>query len=277
MKKEYYDPKTNKFPYTERTDGHYLVVKKDKGIKFDGDYPYIDDGRRFLRKRAVTRFLLKTVVFPLTRIKMGLKIGCRENLKKFSNEIKNGAVSVSNHVHMWDYIAVMKAISPVKPYVLSWAKNINGENGDMIRSVGGVPIPEGDLSGTLAYLRAVYKMLDSGGWLHVCAEGSMWEYYAPVRPFKKGAATIACKTGKPILPLGFSYRKPSLLGRLFGRIADIDLTVGEPLYANEDLPLKERIEDLTVRAHRAVCKLCGIEPENNIYPPLFNDNKRIDY
>ena len=276
MKSGYFDPKTTKFPYTEYTDGHYLVVKKNNGIKFDADYPYIDESKRFLRSRAWTRFLLKTIVFPMTRVKMGLRIENRKNLKIFANELKNGAVSVSNHVHLWDYIAVMKAISPVKPYVLSWAKNINGENGKMIRAVGGIPIPENDLSGTLAYLRAVYGMLDKGGWLHVDAEGSMWEYYAPVRPFKKGAATIACKTGKPVLPLGFSYRKPSFIRKLFGGVAAITLRVGQPVFANESLPMRERIEDLTIRSHRAVCELSGIEPDKNIYPPVFDNNRKID-
>lgn len=30
-----YDPKTNKFPYTELTDQHYLHVKKNNGLVFD--------------------------------------------------------------------------------------------------------------------------------------------------------------------------------------------------------------------------------------------------
>ena len=38
-----FDPKTKKYPYTERTDEHYLKVKKDRGIVFDEKYPYIDN------------------------------------------------------------------------------------------------------------------------------------------------------------------------------------------------------------------------------------------
>ena len=40
---EYFDPKTNKFPYTELTDKHYLQVKKNNGLVFDENYPYIDN------------------------------------------------------------------------------------------------------------------------------------------------------------------------------------------------------------------------------------------
>ena len=38
-----FDPKTNRYPYPVDTDRHYLEVKKDKGIVFDADYPYIDN------------------------------------------------------------------------------------------------------------------------------------------------------------------------------------------------------------------------------------------
>ena len=41
---EYFDPKTNKYPYTELTDKHYLHVKKKNGLVFDEKYPYnMDD------------------------------------------------------------------------------------------------------------------------------------------------------------------------------------------------------------------------------------------
>ena len=34
-KQEYFDPRTNKFPYPIDTDKHYLVVKKNDGTVFD--------------------------------------------------------------------------------------------------------------------------------------------------------------------------------------------------------------------------------------------------
>ena len=40
---------------------------------------------------------------------------------------------------------------------------------------------------------------------------------------------------------------------------------------------KEQINDLTKRCHDDVCKLAGINPSENIYPPFFDNNKRIDY
>ena len=272
-----FDPKTHKFPYTEYTDEHYLVVKKNNGLVFDKDYPYIDTSKSFLRKQKWFRVLLNTLVFPVTWITLGLKVKGKENLKKYKDVLDKGVVSVCNHVHLFDYLGIMSVIRPRHPYVLTWAPNVRGENGKNMRMVGCVPIPENDMQATVSYFNAIEKLLNDGGWLHVYSEGSMWEYYAPIRPFKKGPAYFACLHNKPILPMAYSYRKPTWIRKIFGQPARFTLNIGEPIYPNLDLPKHEREADLTIRSHQAVCRLAGINPEENIYPPLFAKNKRIDY
>ena len=274
-----FDPKTDRFPYPPETDKHYLKVHKDRGIVFDTEYPYIDRSKGFLFRQGVVRFLLNAFVFWIAAIRMGLKIEGRENIRKYKDVLKNGVVSVANHVHMWDYIAVMTAIRPFRSNLLAWAPNVNGENGTLIRMVGGIPIPEGNTAATKTYLKVMRDLLQNRhGWLHRYAEGSMWEYYRPVRPFKRGAAHIACDSDKPILPLGFSYREPGWIRKhIFRQIATFTLHVGEPLFPNKELNAKEREKDLLIRSHEAVCRLVGIDPEENLYPAVFDNSKRIDY
>lgn len=274
-----FDPKTDRFPYPEETDKHYLEIHMDRGYVFDTKYPYIDRSRGFLFRQGVVRFLLNAFVFWIAAIRMGLRIEGRENIRKHRDVLENGVVSVANHVHMWDYIAVMTAIRPFRSNLLAWAPNINGENGTLIRMVGGIPIPEMNTAATKTYLKVIRGLLkDDHGWLHIYAEGSMWEYYRPIRPFKRGAAHIACDCGKPILPLGFSYREPGWIRKhIFRQIATFTLSVGEPIFPDNNLLPKEREKDLTVRAHDAVCRLSGIDPAENLYPPLFDGSKRIDY
>ncbi|MBR4768205.1 MAG: 1-acyl-sn-glycerol-3-phosphate acyltransferase [Lachnospiraceae bacterium] len=274
----YFDPKTNKFPYPEDTDTHYLKVKKNNGLVFDQNYPYWDRSKGFRFRQALTRILLNIVVFPVASIRMGLKVKGRENLKKYRDVLKAGTLSCSNHVHMWDYIGIMAAVNPFRTNVLVWAPNVRGENGKMIRLVGGIPIPDKSFRGTQAYIADVDKLLKSGGWLQVYAEGSMWEYYAPIRPFKRGTAFFALRDDKPIIPLGYSYREPGWIRKhVFHQIAKFTLTIGEPLFVDKTLPEEERERDLTKRAHDAVARLAGIDPEKNLYPPLFDQSKRIDY
>ena len=273
-----FDPRTDKYPYPEETDHHYLKVKKNDGTIFDKDYPYIDNSKPFKRKQKMVRILLNTIVFPMSYIRMGLKIKGKKNLKIHKEEINKGIISISNHVHMWDYIGIMNAVKHHKTNLLVWAPNVSGEMGGMVRMVGGIPIPEHDPKATLAYLKTIEDLLNKGGWLQIYPEGSMWEYYCPIRPFKRGAAYFACRFDKPILPLAYSYRKPGWIRRvIFKQIALFTLTIGEPIYQNKDLPKEEREIDLIKRCHDEVCNLAGINPKDNIYPPIFNNSKRVDY
>ena len=273
-----FDPKTKKYPFPEDTSSHYIIVKKNNRAVFDKNYPYIDNSSSFRRKQKLIRALLYLIVFPVARIRMGLRIKGRNNLKKHREVLKNGVISCCNHVHFWDFISIMDAIKPFKPYHLSWATNVRGENASLIRLVGGIPIPEDDIKATMSMMSAVKQLLNNNGWLHIYSEGSMWEYYQPIRPFKTGTAAIACMVNKPLLPMAFSYRKPGFVRRvIFHQIALLTLNIGEPIYCNQSLPLNEQKIDLTIRCHNEVCKLAGINPEYNLYEPVYNNSRRKDY
>ena len=273
-----FDPKTDIYPYPEDTDKHYLKVTKDDGTVFDENYPYVDKSKSFIRKQKFLKFWICIIIFPLTHIRLGLRIKGRKNLKKHKELLKKGTLSCSNHVHMWDYLSIMNGVRFRKTNMLVWDKNVSGESGKSVRLVGGIPIPDHNMKATIECFKQVDELINSGGWLHIYPEGSMWEYYAPIRPFKSGAAYFACKNNKPIVPMAFSYRKPNWVRRLiFRQIATFTLNIGEPLLPDESLPIHEREIDLTKRCHEAVCRLAGFMPGENIYEPIFHNSKRIDY
>lgn len=273
-----YDPRETYFPYPDRTDCHYLKVKKNDGTVFDKNYPYVDKSKRFVRKQKLLRALMFAIAFPVVSLRQGLRIEGRKKLRENRGLIADGIVSVGNHIHMWDYIAVMRAAWPHVTNILSWAPDISGENGTLIRLTGGIPVPENDLRATGAFSRAVEQLLtEDHGWLHVCAEGSMWEFYQPIRPFKQGAFYYAVKCGKPVLPMAFSFREVKGLAKLFWKHSFLTLRIGDPIYADETLDRAAAVDDLAVRAHREVCRLAGIDPDENLYPPLFDNTQRIDY
>ena len=279
MSNKPYDPKPTKYKFPKYTDGHYLVVKKNDHAKFDKDFPYIDKSKKFQRRFKAFRILVVGLAMPVMAVRVLLKVEGRKNIKKHKELLKQGVVSISNHVHIWDYIAVMDAIRPFIPYHPSWATNCRGENKTLIRYTGGVPVPEGDIRASYHFTKAIEEHIANGGWFHTYAEGSMWESYQPIRPFKKGAFRWAVKTGKPILPLAFSYRKPKGLVKLiWGKNAPLlTLRIGEPIFPDMTIPTPQAIEKLTIEAHQAVCRLAGIEPSENIYPPVYENTLRIDY
>ena len=217
------------------------------------------------------------LVFPITRVHLGLKVEGRKNLRKHRALLKKGMITCSNHVAQWDFPAVRRALYPFKPYVLVLEKNVSGEYGPLVRAVGGIPLPESDTRAIAVCSREVLKLLGEGGWLHVYPEGSLWEYYERIRPFKCGIGYFACRADKPVLPMAFSYRKPSRIReKLFHQPACYTISIGEPIIPDETLPLKEREIDMVRRCHAAVCRLAGLTPEENGYAPLFDRSRRID-
>jgi 1-acyl-sn-glycerol-3-phosphate acyltransferase len=273
-----FDPKTTKYPYPDYTDGHYITLKKNNGLVFDKNYPYIDKSKWFRFKAWWFKIFLVLIVLPVVRIRLGFKVVGKENLKKHKDVINKGIVSCCNHVHYWEYLGMLSVIKSYNPKFLVWAPNIRGSLGGVMRLVGGIPIPEDDLSASIACSKSIGEYLDNGGWIHIFAEGSMWEYYKPIRPFKKGIASYACKHDVPVLPFAYRYRKPGFIRRkIFKQIALFTLHIGEPIYKDETLSKKDQIEDLTKRSHEAVCRLAGIEPKDNIYPPIYNNSKKVNY
>ena len=64
---------------------------------------------------------------------------------------------------------------------------------------------------------------------------------------------------------------------IFKQIACFTLSIGEPLFKDDSLPKEEQERDLLKRCHDEMCRLAGIVPEENLYKPLFDKDKRIDY
>ena len=86
------------YKYPDRSDKHMLVLKSTREIHLDKDYDYMPRGALFKIKRAGVAVLLHLIVFPLMRLTHGLRIHGRKNLKMHKKELKNGAITVSNHV-----------------------------------------------------------------------------------------------------------------------------------------------------------------------------------
>ena len=141
-----FDPKTNKFPYPEDTATHYLNVEEKKKIVFNENYPYVDNSFKFRFVRALSRIPLFLIVFLAQRIRMGYIVKGKKNLRKHRNLIKNGIISVSNHVHMWDYLGIMSLVKPRKPKMLVWDKNVTGPSGGEFFYCGRIPAMSGVIS-----------------------------------------------------------------------------------------------------------------------------------
>ena len=261
------------YTYPDRSDAHMLVLKTKHPITLTPDYPYMPRGAWFRIKRALVAAALHIIVFPLMHLTHGLRIYGKENLKRNRDLLKGGAITVSNHVFMWDYLAVQKAIRPHISYYPAWKPNLESGFSPFMRILGGMPIPEGDIRSMMAFTKDLEAVVKSDRWLHVFAEGSLWNFYPDIRPLKPAAFKLAVKFHKPLIPISMSFRPRKGLRKLFGKGPFVDLHIGEPLIPDETIPPYEAAERLRAEAYRVMQEMNGIHPGD----PTYNEDQTIEH
>lgn len=260
------------YTYPDRSDQHMLVLKQTRHITLDQNYPYMPKGVWFRCKRAFVASLLHLIVFPLTHLTHGLRIHGRENLKAHRDELKNGAITISNHVFMWDYLCVLKAIRPHISYFPAWKPNFESGFSPFMRILGGIPIPEGSTAAMKSFKHSLDEVMESGNWLHVFPEGSLWYFYPDIRPLKLAVFTYAVKYQKPLIPISMSFRPRTGWRKIFGKGPFVDLHIAPPMYADTSLPPREAAKELRARAYRVMQEMNGIFPGD----PTYNEDQTIE-
>lgn len=261
------------YQYPDRSDEHMIKVKHLRDTHFDENYPYLEKGVWHKIKRGVLWVALQLVGFPAVTIRHGLKIYGRDKLKKYKQHFKDGAITISNHVFMWDYLCVLKTIRPHISYFPAWKANFESGFQSFMRILGGMPIPEGDIHAMIAFKKGMDEVVSGGHWLHVFPEGSMWYFYPDIRPLKPAVFQYAVKYHKPLIPISMSFRPRKGFRKIFGKGPFVDLHVAEPMYADRSLPTREAVEELRARAYRVMQEMNGIYPGD----PTYNEDQNIDH
>jgi len=232
---------------------------------FENDYPFWD---RSFKQRTMSNLIylgMVVVVFPLQKIRYGLKIKGRKNLRKNRKLLKNGALTVCNHIYRWDFPAIFQAVHH-KMWYPARAVQVESKDRNFIRFTGGIPIPQ-TLSGLRGFNKAFDELHENKKWIHVFPEACRWEFYEPIRPFINGAFKMAYKYQIPVIPMVFSYREPKGLYKLFGvKHPLLTLTIGEPISSvnTTEMSRNEFCNSLRHQAHEQMQKMAGIE--QNMWP-----------
>jgi 1-acyl-sn-glycerol-3-phosphate acyltransferase len=173
---------------------------------------------------------------------------------------------------MWDYLAVLKAIRPHISYFPAWKPNLESAFCPFMRILGAMPIPEGDVHLMAVFKRDMDTVVESGRWLHVFPEGSLWYFYPDIRPLKPAVFTYAVKYDKPLIPISMSFRPRKGINKIFGKGPCVDLHIAEPLYANKAMTYRAAVDDLRARAYHVMQEMNGIFPGD----PTYNTDQNID-
>lgn len=258
------------YTYPERCDEHMITVPHLRDVTVDEHYPYLRKDFLFKCIRSVYWVAVHTLLAVLLPITHGLRIHGRKNLKKHKALLKDGAITISNHVFMWDHLCVVRAIFPHLTYFPAWKTNLEGPNGPLIRMAGGIPIPDaGNMRAMKKFMSAMEEVLKSKTWLHFYPEGSMWFFYPDIRPLKKAVFNYAVRYDRPVLPITMSFRERKGITRLFTKAPQVDLYIGEPLLVDKNLSPVTAAKDLQERAYHVMQTMVGVFPGD----PTYNSNQ----
>jgi len=258
--------------YPEKPDGRMVNFKVVHDIIVDENYPFLDRSFKFNFMRTLVYLAIFIAAPFVAPIRTGLKIEGKKNLRKYKNLLKNGALTVCNHVYRWDFVFIVHALRYHMIYFPVWKEQLKSKDSILIRCAGGIPVPD-EISLIKYFNRAFDDIHAMKKWIHVFPESSRFDYFQPIRPFKKGAFSMAQRYDLPVVPLAFSYRKPCFPFTVFNSIRTLmgkekkpmlTLRIGEPILIDKNLPRKEAVQKLRKECHEAVVRLAGIS--ENKYP-----------
>ena len=271
MKKTPYVPDLG-IVYPEKPDDRMVPVNPIREVTVDENYPFIDKSFKFKISRVWVYVLCHTIIHFLSVLRYGIKVEGRENIRKHKDLFKNGAMTVSNHIQRWDFAFVMYAIRYRLAYYPCYKEHLKGRDAFFIRHAGGIPIPD-SIQAMKSFNKAFDEIHQRKIWIHAYPESTRFDFFQPIRPFKKGVFTMAHRYNLPVIPIAFSYRKShfpftivNFIRSIFGRmqLPLITARVGEPILLDPNLDRKEAVLKLRRECHEAVVRLAGIT--DNQYP-----------
>ena len=256
------------YQYPDRCDEHMITVKHLRDVTLDENYPYLQNSFWFKCQRIFLHICQYSILPIAAWVRHGLRIHGRKKLKNHQELFKNGLITVSNHVFMWDFVCIMIALRPRLGYFPAWKTNMEGPNGPLIRMAGGIPIPTDNLRSMVKFKKSMEEVLDQGKWMHFFPEGSMWYYYPDIRPIKKAVFKYAVSWDRPVLPITLSFRPRKGLWKLIGNKPLVDLHIGDPIFPDKTLSKPEATKKMQQEAYHIMQQMNGIHPGD----PTYNTN-----
>jgi len=247
----------------------------DRVCTVDEHYPFVDDRPvwRFTRWIGFPVVLYGLVAPILLLLRAGMRVHGKDIVRQNAQLLKRGYISIANHVHPHDCEAVVVALGTDRNLrIPMFQKNFETRHQFMMRLIGGIPIPPDEMG--LSAMKRFNEAFDTfharGYHFHLFPEMSKWPWYPYLRPFKKGAFTMAYKYQLPILPCVITFRERKGLHRLFGPKCEplIDVTILPPVVPQTGAPRKEEVDRLLSTCHHMMTQAMGADA--NPWPEIIH-------
>ena len=259
MAEIYIHDKDMKYPNKDFV--HIIDKEKVHEYVYDKDFMYRLKGAKYKALRFLYKLGLIVLIQPMCRLRYGLKIVGKKNIRQYKKLNKNGMLSICNHTTEWDFLFVSKSRYFRFPEFPAWQEGIESKQGMLYRVAGGIPMPKSSLHGMYYSYQAMKEVIKEKGWLHVFPEAACWSFYPAVRPFQIGTFKLAYEMDMPILVMAVTYRKPGGLYKLFKKHPNAALHIGKPVCINKELNKNDAIADLMNRCRLEMISLIGLKSE----------------
>ena len=240
-------------------EARLVPAEKARDVKFDENFNFLDDSLGFKLGRHAIYIMIAGHLSLMNFLRFGLKVEGRDILRKYRKEFRKGIVSVANHCYKWDGMSISVALRH-RLWIPMLPDHINGKDWWPLSRFGGIPLADGTYSATKKFNEAFDELHRRHAWIHIFSEARNWHYYKPLRPFQKGAFTMAYKWGAPVLPIALTFRPRTGIHKLFcsPEIPLITVKIGEPIFPDTSKPRKEEVQRLLNDTFASICSLAGI-------------------
>lgn len=228
------------YVYSTYTTGENLVLSessKDVFVNKPILKDKVNEKYRFYKKSIIFKILsflfyifAFIVLYPFNSIFYKVRVKGKKNLKHIKS-----AVFVSNHIFMFDCAVLSTHVLKFRrPNFLVEKVTLQMPVvKTLVKLLGGEAIPENNLVAYKNFLSETDKQLRKNKSLLIYPEGSLWPYYANIRPLNSGAFRFSIKNNVPVVPFVISFRCPNKFERFFGRRKPfINVNILEPIYPN---------------------------------------------
>ena len=225
-------------------------------FNIDENYEYVPSEDTLFS--TCSDFIYYGIAYPilkiLTKIVYDFKIEGQENI----DNLKDGAISISNHVLFLDCAMIGLAFKDKKIYYTTQEESFKIPFvRKLIKLLRAIPIPK-SIENRKNFIKAINKLLKEKNIVHVYPEASLWPYCERIRNFKNGAFDMAVKNQVPIVPCVFTFREPTGMRKLFKKKKDVTLKILKPIKPNNDKYIRQQVEELkekvTLEMKEAIAK-----------------------
>lgn len=263
----YVPPVKTDYPEDDPYVGLYKPVYDRDYPAINAEYPYVDDSWQNKLRLLWGYYVVLRILGLVLRVRYGLR--WRYEGKRKEYRIPGGAITVANHCYRHDCASVLTALhAHHHRRIPMFAPNFRTKDQIYLRIIGGIPIPpaEEGMSAMKAFNAAFDEFHRRGYWFHIFPEAKRWDWYKPLRPFQKGAFTMAYRYAMPIIPCAVTYRPRTGIYRWLGAKEEplVNVIIGKPILPDTTQPRAAEVERLLNETHQTICRLAGIE--HNTWP-----------